>query len=68
MEDIYWDELGPIVYENAEAARNVTFKEFMTTHVRKFLPGVYKGLVLEWPALKLWSNIKYFQDRIGSEW
>jgi hypothetical protein len=38
----YWRKLEPIVYENAEAARDVTFKQFMTTHVRKYLPGVYK--------------------------
>jgi hypothetical protein len=47
----YWAELEPILYNNAEEANEVTFKDFIYTHIRLYLPGHYIGLVKDWEAL-----------------
>lgn len=45
----------------------MTFKSFMVNHIRKFIPGHFKGLVLDWPALKKWGDVQYLIDKIGDE-
>ena len=67
MDENYWRNVKPILYESAEAARNCTFKDFMTLHVRKFVPGIYKKVALDWVAITLWRDISYLRDKIGQE-
>lgn len=45
----------------------MTFKEFMTKHVRKHLPGVYYQLIIDQPAIKKWSDQKYLKIQMGEE-
>lgn len=61
----YWQELATLSYANAEEANSVTFKEFIYTHVRLYLPGEYKGLISEWGAISKWKDINYLVDKIG---
>jgi len=56
------------LYENAAAAKDVTFKQFMQTHIRYYVPGVYKKLVSNWPALESWKNMDYWLEKIGTEY
>ena len=44
----------------------MTFKEFIYTHVRLFLPGEYKGLINEWPAITKWKDTDYLTEKIGN--
>ena len=41
----YYKDLKMIVYEDAQEAADVTFKRFMQTHIRYYVPGYYKGLI-----------------------
>lgn len=66
--DEYYQQLQPIVYESAEAAKRVTFKDFISVNIRKHLPAVYRGLISDWNALSLWKDGKYFTDKIGEEY
>ena len=61
----YWEELSTISYANAEEANEVTFKDFIYTHVREYLPGEYKGLVSDWEAIKKWKDVNYLVEKIG---
>jgi hypothetical protein len=38
----YWKAIYPIVYDDKAMAQRVTFKTFMTRHIRKALPAHYK--------------------------
>ena len=64
----YWLELEPLRYANAEDANAVTFKEFVYTHIRMYLPSEYKQLVVSWPAIEKWKNIEYLLDKIGNQY
>lgn len=57
--------MTPYVYDNAEAASNVTFKNFMRTHVRYFLPGHYKNLVEDSVAVQKWGDLEYLKEKLG---
>ena len=37
----YWINLKPILYKNAKQAKKYSFKKFMQTHIRYYLPGHY---------------------------
>ena len=63
----YWEKLQPITYNSLQDAQNVTFKQFMTTHVRKYLPGHFKQLVSDQPAIDRWNNMSYLMEKIGEE-
>ena len=66
--DEYWKGLEAIKYDDAEQANNVTFKEFIYTHVRKYLPAHYEGLVDDWDSIEHWGNMTYLKDKIGEEY
>lgn len=38
----YWGDLEPIRYNSPDEANEVTFKDFIYTHIRLYLPGEYK--------------------------
>ena len=58
----YWGDLDIIRYDDAESANNVTFKEFIYTHIRLYLPGQYTGLVSNWDAISKWKDVNYLID------
>lgn len=37
-------------------------------HVRKYIPGVYKGLVKDWPAITKWNDTSYWLEKAGNEY
>ena len=61
----YWGNLDIIRYDSAEDANAVTFKEFIYTHIRLYLPGEYTGLVEHWDALTKWKDNSYLSEKIG---
>ena len=56
QKDNYWENLQPLVYETREEAESVSLKQFMLTHIRKFIPGHYKGLLKGDEILKSWAD------------
>jgi hypothetical protein len=64
----YYRSLKPYFYKDAEAARNLTFKDFMRTHVRYLMPGVYNNLVAGQPALEKWADREYLKSHLGSSY
>lgn len=60
----YWERLKPYYYKNATEAASITFKQFMSTHIRFYLPGVFRKLVVDSEAVKKWSDLKYLMDNL----
>ena len=40
----------------------------MRTHIRYFVPGVFKGLIKDQPAVKKWNDIEYLKKMFGERW
>ena len=59
--------MEPIKYEDAEEANEVTFKDFIYKHIRKYLPAHYEGLVDDWDSVEKWGEIEYLREKIGDE-
>lgn len=60
----YWHRLQPIIYSDAEQAK-VPFKQFMKTHIRYYIPGIFKNLITDQPAVKKWGDLKYLMDNLS---
>ena len=39
----------------------------MYKHIRKYVPGHYKQLVKDWPAISKWGDLDYLKFIIGDE-
>lgn len=37
----------------------------MSTHIRFYLPGVFRKLVIDSEAVKKWSDLTYLMDNLG---
>lgn len=59
--------MEPIKYDDAEAANEVTFKDFIYKHIRRYLPAHYEGLVDDWDSVEKWGEIEYLREKIGDE-
>ena len=58
--------MAPITYEDKEEAYSLTFKDFVSTHVRFYEPALFKSLVDDWDAVKKW-DIDYLGEKVGEE-
>merc|ERR1719240_924375 len=56
------------MYNSAEEAKQMTFKDFVSNQIRKHQPSVFTGLVHDWKALTLWKDQQYLKDAIGEEY
>ena len=54
------------MYEDKEEAYSLTFKDFVSTHVRFYEPALFRSLVDDWDAVKKW-NIDYIAEKVGEE-
>ena len=44
----------------------MTWKEFMVEHLTSYWPGVFRGLVQEWPLYSKWQKgAEYFKGKAG---
>ena len=60
----YWERLKPVVYKNAAEAANIPFKQFMRTHIRYYIPGIFRKLIIDSDAVKKWGDLNYLMENL----
>ena len=63
----YWKSLTPIVYYNKTDAATGSFKKFMRTHIRHYLPGIYEKLLEDEPGLTKWRDMNYLMEKMADK-
>ena len=63
----FWESLEIPHYENKTQAEDISFKQFMQNHIRLYVPAVFKGLVVDEPAVKSWARLDYLMEKLEDD-